>query len=80
MKNEPAFPIIQLDDYEDLNLPSEVMQRGGGLSKLEYAAIEAMKGFIVAYPDASRNEISAMARDQALDVFNCLAELEKEHV
>ena len=72
MKNEPAFPT----DSEHQSGPNKYYY--SGLSKLEYAAIEMAKGFIVAYPDASRNEISAMARDQALDVFNCLAELEKE--
>ena len=71
MKNQPAFPI------DTKSLASVDGAQAIGLTKLEYAAIEAMKGLIVAYPQATRNEISGMARDQALDLFKCLSELEK---
>jgi hypothetical protein len=43
MKNEPAFPIISVDDWRDIS-PSDVKQIGGGLTKLEYFAGLAMAG------------------------------------
>ena len=76
MKNEPAFPIITLDDFRDLP-ETNVKQTGGGLTKLEYFAGLAMQ--------ASRSRNSnyknweELAKD-SVDIAKALiAELERQN-
>ena len=74
MKDESAFPLLVTKTQEE-----ESVHRAHGLTKLEYAAIEAMKGFLLStnpdYRFFNANEMSRAAINQAKAL---LAELENE--
>ena len=83
--NESAFPAIHfptqqaIQQAEGAGLSTPQQYTTGGLSKLEYAAIEAMKGLLSSMDpqtsQATGEEIAAMAVSTAKTL---LAELEKE--
>jgi len=79
MGNEPAFPLI--NPKFDGNWDKEPIIHG--LTKLEYASIEAMKGLVASYDgefkEHSNNWIRERISLDAIDMAKALlAELEKE--
>jgi hypothetical protein len=80
MKNEPAFPLhVAVGPAGDMHDSSNILG-GSGLTKLEYAAIEAMKGILSNhnYEPPRRDKLTGMAEDAMRAAREILAHLERE--